>query len=126
MSICDTLELHQFVQRGGKLRQLSSKKTYCWFPPLSKILVARLLAFTAVDRFSSDYGPQTKRAKKRRCWPYFKIAHNCSVQDLKISFYMQTLVPPFLTSAPSLRLLWRRHCTHLLSKLIRRIDSVMF
>ena len=31
-------------------------------------------------------------------------------QDLKISFYMQALVPPpLLPSAPSLRLLWRRH-----------------
>ena len=33
-----------------------------------------------------------------------------AVQDLKIIFYMQILFPPLLASAPSLRLLWRRHC----------------
>ena len=60
-----------------------------------------MVAFIVVDRFLSNYGPQTKQAKKR-CRPYtslffrhehriFKIAHICS-QDLKISFYMQSLV----------------------------------
>ena len=29
----------------------SQKKTNCWFPLLSKILVAHMAAFTAVDRF---------------------------------------------------------------------------
>ena len=94
MSVCDTLELHQFVQHGGKIRQLLCKKNYFWFTPLSKILVARLVAFTAVYiDFSSDYWPQTKRAKKR-CRPYFKIAYNCSRKEQKISFYELILVPP--------------------------------
>ena len=34
-----------------------------------------------------------------------------AVQELKISFYEQILVPPlFLPNAPSLHLLWQRHC----------------
>ena len=43
-----------------------------------------------------------------------KLCILVAVQDLKISFYMQGLVyfsapPPLSASAPSLRLLWRRH-----------------
>ena len=41
----------------------------------------------------------------------FKLRIIVAVQDLKISFYTQILVPPpRLVSAPLHRLLWRRHC----------------
>ena len=68
MSVC--------LARGPNPAVFVKKKFFFWFTFLSKILVARLAAITAVDRFSSDYGPQTKQAKKR-CRPYFKIARNC-------------------------------------------------
>ena len=39
-----------------------------------------------------------------------KLRKIVAVQDLKISFCTQILVPPpLLASAPSLRLLWRRY-----------------
>ena len=39
----------------------------------------------------------------------FKLRVIVAVQDLKISFYKQILLPLLLASATSLRLLWRRH-----------------
>ena len=51
MSVCDTVELHQFVQHRGNQAVFVQKKTNFWFTALSKILVARLAAFTAVDKF---------------------------------------------------------------------------
>ena len=51
MPVCDTLELHQFVQHGAKSGSFCAKKFYFWFTLLSKILVARLVAFTAASRF---------------------------------------------------------------------------
>ena len=52
------------------INNFCAKKTYVWFTPLSKILVARLVAFTAADvEFSNDYEPQTKPDKKH-CVPY--------------------------------------------------------
>ena len=40
-----------------------------------------------------------------------KIRIIVAVQNMKISFHMKILVPPpILASAPSLCLLWQRHC----------------
>ena len=53
-----------------------------------------------------------------------------AVQDLKISLYMQILVPTTLTSAPLFRLLGRRHCTehteYALVFLVRNLVSCFF
>ena len=113
---------------GAKSGSFWANKNF-WFTFLSKILVARLVAFTTVDRFSSDYGPQTKRAQKR-FRPYFKIAHNCSrtrsedqclyanfsasqvpgsFKCLAILMQILMLHKCILASVPLLRLLWRRH-----------------
>ena len=58
-SLCDTLELPQFVQHWARIRKFLCKKTLLMVQapsfPFSKILVALLVAFTASDRFSSDY-----------------------------------------------------------------------
>ena len=51
MPICDTLELHQFVRHRAKSGSFCVKKNNFWFTPVSKILVARVVALTAVDRF---------------------------------------------------------------------------
>ena len=49
----DTLELHQFVLNGTLIRQFWCKKLTLGSIsfPFSKIVVARLVAFTAADRF---------------------------------------------------------------------------
>ena len=60
--------LHQFVQHGHKLDNFCAKKfTFGSNPlPLSKILVALLVAIAVADRFLRHLsGPDTKRSKKR-------------------------------------------------------------
>ena len=39
-----------FSKLGPKLDNFCAKKIYFWFTPLSKILIARLLGFTAADK----------------------------------------------------------------------------
>ena len=94
-----------------------------WFkPPLIQILIPLLVAFTVADKFFKRlYGPDTKRAKQR-CLIYTSLlsdmeakllkyriicGHKISVFICKNSVYFSAL--PFSASAPSLRLLWRRH-----------------
>ena len=62
--------------------------------PLSKFLVARPVAITAVDRFFSDDGPQMKRAKIR-CRPYFQIAHNCKRTRSEDQFLLANFGAPY-------------------------------
>ena len=54
--LCDTLELHRFVQHGSKLDHFPTK-IYFWFklPTLSKILVALLVALWLQKRAKWDW-----------------------------------------------------------------------
>ena len=68
--LCDTLELHQFVQHGAQLENFCAKKIYFWSkpPPLytKNPDFASTVAFTVADRFFKRLcGPDAKRAKKR-------------------------------------------------------------
>ena len=49
--VCDTISCISSFSTGAKSGSFCTKKIYFWFTPRSKRLVARLVAFTAVDRF---------------------------------------------------------------------------
>ena len=67
-SLCDTLDLHQFVLQEAKIRQFLAKKIYFWSKPPSSLQNPGC-AFGGLhcsDRFFKRlYGPDMKRAKKR-------------------------------------------------------------
>ena len=66
--LCDTLELHRFVQHGTKIRKFLSKKKSFGSSAfsLSRTLVTFVVAFTPADRFFKRLcGPHRKRANKR-------------------------------------------------------------
>ena len=52
-SLCDALELHQFVQNGATLDNFCAKNLAFGLSPfpLSQILVTLMVAFTVADRF---------------------------------------------------------------------------
>ena len=78
--------------------------------PLSKIQVARLVTFTAVDRFFERFNGRRRNELRNAAGLILKLRKIVAVHDLKISFCRQILVPPpLLATAPSLRLLWRRY-----------------
>ena len=93
---------------------MQKKFTFVSSPfPLSKILVALLVAFTAAERFFMQlYGLQTKRANKR-CRAYTTLFSNMNTKLLKLRiicscklsvFYAKvqsTLVPPHFRLVPS-------------------------
>ena len=114
-SACNTPSCISLFSTGPKL-DFCSKKRYFLFTPLSKILVARLVVFTAADRFFKRfYGPQTKRAKKC-CRPNrslfldmntepFKLRVICShkrseakVQSLLVPPHFRLMLPHFVFS----------------------------
>ena len=114
---CVVLHLNQYFC-------FCSKQYFC-FTPHEKILVPRLVAFTAADRFFKRLrGPQTKQAKKR-CRAYRSLIFRCEYKIFKCAYigsrtrskdqFLYTKVQFILVllslsaGAPSLRLLWRRH-----------------
>ena len=64
------------------------------FTTLSKILVARLVAITAVDRFFKRLRGRRRNDLKNAAGLILKLRIIVAVQDLKISFDEQILVPP--------------------------------
>ena len=99
---------------GTKLDSFCAKnknKTFDSSPfPLSKILVALLIAFSAADKFFKRlYGPHTKRAKTRsRPYTSLFFKHECKIfkwriirsRKIIISFDVQKFAP-FLCPSPT-------------------------
>ena len=96
---------------------LCKKNVLLVHAPPRKVLVALLVAFTTADRFFKRlYGPHTNELRNaaslflRHECKISKIAH---ISSRKISFFLCKSSVYF--SAPSLCLLWRRHCCLLFS-----------
>ena len=76
------------------------KKTNFWFNPLSKILVACLEAFTAVEKFFRQLWAAEETSYIRNAAgfivfvdmnaEFLKLRILAAVQDLKITFYLQS------------------------------------
>ena len=109
---------------GPKLDNFCAKKFHFGLIhlPLSQILVALLVAFTAADRlFKQLYGPDTKRVETLPVlYDFFSdinakllkfriiCSREISVFMCKSSVYCSA-PPPLAASAPLLPLLWQRH-----------------
>ena len=63
------------------------KKIYFWFTSLSKILVARLVAFTAVDKIFQATIGHRRNQLRNAVGLILKLLIIVIVQDLNISFY---------------------------------------
>ena len=84
---------------GANLGSFCAKKHF-WFTSLSKIQVARLVAFTAVDRFFEWFNGCRRNELRNAAGLILKLRKIVAVHDLKISFYMQILVPPHFWLVP--------------------------
>ena len=89
-----------FFSTGHKSDKFCAKKNKnFWFNPLSKILVACLVAFTAVERFFRRLWAAEETSYKRNAAglivfldmnaDFLKLRILEAEEDLKISFYMQ-------------------------------------
>ena len=76
------------------------QKNYFWFTSLSKILDALLVTFTAEDRFFERFWAADETSYKKRCWPYFKIVHNCSRTRSEDQFLYASFSAPHFWLVP--------------------------